>query len=275
MLLCAASLLLTPPNLRTEPAQGQQGRITPISSADQLTIRLGELTESDETLGLAVKNLDTNQTYALNADATFDAASTSKVLIAAYFYNQASANRFDLDELVTIPDGDVQRYGTGSIQYESSPYRYTYRELVKRMLAQSDNTAAYVLAGKLGTDQLQTYANELGLQQTRLDGPNTTTPHDMLTVLEKLYRNQLADPELTKELLGYMQDTQFEDRLPAKLPNDATVYHKTGDALSGGFDDVGIVSYQGTTYAIALYTKGMPKERLADISQAVFAFQAK
>ena len=276
LVACGISLALAPVLQRDSGVERATGadEAAPITSADQLTIKLAQEVDRKDQLGIAVRELGSDQTYALADDRKFDAASTMKVLFAAYMYHQASNDEFDLDEEITIPASQVQRYGTGSIQYEAGPYTYTYRELAKRMMHESDNTAAFVLANKLEQDKLQEYAEYLGLKDTSVEG-NTTTPRDMMNLFAKLYNKELADSALSTELLEFTRHTEFEDRIPARLPAEATVYHKTGDAFDGGFHDVGVVEYQGKKYAVAIFGQGLSKEDLADMSRHIFTYMTR
>jgi hypothetical protein len=67
--------------------------------------------------------------------------------------------------------------------------------------------------------------------------PNTTTPDDVLLMLEKIADPSYTTPDLSAEMLEVMTNTSFEDRLPQPLPEGTRVSHKIG--------------YYGTTYADA------------------------
>lgn len=272
------SLLLSPPTFRTEQATGatEAAGLPDIETQSRLTVRLAQ------TLGaghfqVSAKDLQTGETYRFGDERTYDAASTMKLLFAAYLYHQVSAGQFNLDEHVTIPVSDIQRYGTGTIQHQTEPWQGTYRDLARLMMEQSDNTAAHVIADKLGIDNLQTFADDLNLSQTAV-ADNTTTPDDMLKLLEAIHSGTVANAEQTKGLLGILDDSAFEDRLPAKLPEGTKVYHKTGDAIGGGLHDVGLVEYRGHTYAVAIFTarqgpdQADTKARMADASRDIFAY---
>lgn len=272
------SLLLSPPTFRTESATGATvGKNLPdISTQSRLTVRLAQ-TLGQGNFTVAAKDITTGETYEFGNDKTYDAASTMKLLFASYLYNQASEGTIDLDQTITIPAGQVQHYGTGIIQNSPGPYRYTYRELAGLMMEKSDNTAAYVLAEKLGKEDLQLFAQSLGMSHTSVE-KNTTSAKDMLKVVEAIQKGTFASPEMTSELRGILDDSDFEDRLPAKLPDGAKVYHKTGDAFGGGLHDVGFVEYKGHTYAVSIFTDQQggdqtdTKERMADASRDIFAY---
>lgn len=86
----------------------------------------------------------------------------------------------------------------------------------------------------------------------------------------------MTSSSLTKELIGFMDDSQFEDRLPRLLPKDARVYHKIGDEV-GNIHDVGIVEHNGKAYFIGVLTDDQKdveaaKLAIAEISKMVYDF---
>lgn len=270
------SLLFSPPTFRTERATGAAEGLPTIKTDSRLTVRLAQTLGAGE-FEVVAKDLKTGETYRFGQDKTFDAASTMKLLFAAYLYHQADVGEVDLDEPVTIPVKDFDRYGTGTIQYQREAWQGTWRDLAALMMEQSDNTAAHQIALKLGHEELQEYANRLGLAQTTVE-TNTTTPDDMVTLLEAIHRGEVAGTERTEALLGILDDSAFEDRLPAQLPDGAKVYHKTGDAFGGGLHDAGLVEWRGHTYAVAIFTDRQggdqtgTKARMAEASRDVFAY---
>lgn len=272
------SLLLSPPTFRTERATGATTAegLPRIETDSRLTVRLAQ-TLGEGNFQVAVKDLKTGETYRFGKEKTFDAASTMKLLFAADLFHRASTGEFDLDEAVTIPVAEFDRYGTGTIQYQKEPYRGTWRDLARLMIEQSDNTAAHHIAQKLGIDNLQEFADDHGLGLTSV-ADNTTTPDDMLKLLEDIHRGKVAGTEQTGSLLGILDDSAFEDRLPALLPDGVKVYHKTGDAFGGGLHDAGLVEYHGHTYAVAIFTDRQgpdqddTKARMAEASRDIFAY---
>jgi beta-lactamase class A len=272
------SLLFSPPTFRTERATGATTAegLPEIKTDSRLTVRLAQ-TLGEGNFQVAVKDMKTGETYRFGKEKTFDAASTMKLLFAAYLYHQADAGEFDLDESVTIPVSQFDRYGTGTIQQQKEAWRGTWRDLARLMMEVSDNTAAHQIAQKLEIEELQSYADELGLGLTSV-ADNTTTPDDMVKLLEDIHRGKIAGEASTADLLSILDDSAFEDRLPALLPDGAKVYHKTGDAFGGGLHDAGLVEYRGHTYAVAIFTDRQggdqenTKSRMAEASRDIFAY---
>jgi beta-lactamase class A len=89
----------------------------------------------------------------------------------------------------------------------------------------------------LGRDYIRAELYRVGALSTEYWIPNTTTPEDVLLVLEKISDPAYTNPDLSAEMLDIMTNTSFEDRLPQPLPEGTRVSHK--------------ISYYGTTFADA------------------------
>src|SRR5215467_14659126 len=58
------------------------------------------------TLGVAVKNLDTGEAFAVNGDMRFPTASLIKVAVMVEVYHQIAEGKLRRDNLVTLKDSD-------------------------------------------------------------------------------------------------------------------------------------------------------------------------
>lgn len=210
----------------------------------------------------------------INSTVIFPAASVNKMTVLAALYSLIESGDVDPDTSITIQANDVQDYGTGSIRYDKPGTVYSVKTLAQLMIQKSDNTAEYVLANHVvGLKNLGTFLEQLGLQQTNYVG-NETSNADMGRLIEKLYSGGISSAGLTKEMLGFMKDTDFEDRIPALLPDNVSVYHKIGNG-DRVLNDVGVVEYGGSAYYIGLFTNDIMDETetmtiLQAISKTVF-----
>lgn len=210
-------------------------------------------------------------------DQVFTAASVNKVAIVAVLYNLAKYGKIDLDQRIVIQEDDLQDYGTGSIRYQQAGTVYSLKSLARLALNESDNTAAKLISQKIGQDVIQEKINEWGLTQTNMIN-NKTSLEDTFILFSKIYNNEITTPSLTKELLGFMRDTDFEDRIPLYLPQDVTVFHKTGDTI-GGIHDVGIVKRGEEIYFFGVLTQDVgereleTKKIIGELSKKVYDYK--
>lgn len=225
------------PKTETERLETQIQRITSVSKGNY---------------SIYFEDYNNKTSFGINEKQQHIAASVNKIYIVSALYKLASIGKVNLDEKVTIQKDDFQDYGTGSIRYNEDSQVYSLKTLSKLALKESDNTAAHVIAKKIGFDVIQKYIDSWGLTQTQILN-NKTTVSDLAVMFKKIHLGEITSPSLTKELLSFLTDTTIEDRLPRLLSKDVTVYHKSGDAV-GSIHDVGIIQDKKHTFFLGVLT---------------------
>jgi beta-lactamase class A len=115
------------------------------------------------------------------------------------------------------------------------------REALERMITFSDNSSAVLLTDRVGALLVNRDLAALGMPRTRvLLNDLTTSPEDMLRLLEMLALGEAVSPEASSEMVQLMARQQVNNRLPSLLPPGTIVAHKTGN-LPGVVNDVGII----------------------------------
>ncbi len=220
------------------------------------------------------KDLKSDNSLGVSQDQIETGASVNKLPIIAALYYLDNQGKIDLDDRVTIQKDDVQDYGTGSIRYQEMPQTYSLKNLAKLALKNSDNTAAHVISITVGEDKVQDLVDSWEMTQTDMVN-NKTTAYDMGLLFQRIYDGKITTPAKTKELLGFMTDTDFEDRLTKGLTKDAKIYHKTGDG-EGFVHDVGIIETEKNAYYLGVMTSDIgedeqeTKNTIAEISKKIF-----
>jgi len=218
-----------------------------------------------------------DKSFGINQNGVYTAASLNKVPIVAVLYYLASKNKINLDEKISLQQTDIQDYGTGVLRYEKEGAVYSLRTLAKLSLQKSDNTAAYILLGKIGGETVQKTIKEWGLTQTDI-ASNKTSLTDMAILFQKIYNQEVTISSLTKELLGFLTDTDIEDRIPKLIPENTAVYHKTGDSI-GAMHDLGIIKHKDTVFFLGVLTSDIgdnekeTQNTIAEIAKRVFDFE--
>lgn len=225
--------------------------------------------------GVAIKALAGGQGVLVNADRPFPAASLFKLPVMYEVYRQRDAGRLSLAEQLTMtPRFAALDLGTldvpvgGTVSVEGA---------LHRMITISDNATANLLADRVGWNNLNATMRDLGLRETRLDGEAlTTSPRDMLLLLELLARGQGPSPASSAEMIELLLAQRINDRLPARLPPGTAVAHKTGN-LEGVIHDVGIVYAPGAPFVIALLAEQAPNygqvaQAQAALTRAVYDY---
>lgn len=224
-------------------------------------------------------DLNTNNGVGINEQTVITAASVNKIPILATLYHQAGEGTIDLEKIITLQQQDIQDFGTGSIRYDPPGTVYSIKTLARLMMEKSDNTAAYILSTAiLGVESIQAYMDELGLVQTDMAN-NKTSAKDISTILIKMYRGEITTPALKEEMLGFMDRSDFDDRIPAGVDPSVTVFHKTGDEINK-IHDAGIVDLPNRPYFIGVFTTDQTdeeraKEVIRNISKLTYEYMRR
>lgn len=234
----------------------------------------------DGVLGVAILDLNTGQKFLLHPDEVFPQASSIKIAVLAELYHQAQqsaqgmAGKAKLTDLYTmqpsdlVPDSDIMGGLTPGVT------RITNRDLATMMIAVSDNSATNVLIDRVGMDNVNTLMDSLGLTHTRLrrkmmdikaagEGrENISTPREMMTLLEMLYRGKVLNKQMTDDFLT-MLSTHKSSFLPRDLPDGLRIANKPGE-LEAVRNDSGIVFAQNRPYIICIMTTYLKNERAGE-----------
>lgn len=223
-----------------------------------------------------VVDLTSSFEMGLNETSMYDAASINKIPILAALYHEANEGNVDFSKTITMQEQDRQDYGTGSMRYDPAGTVYSIRTLARLMIQKSDNTAAYILANHiLNLKDIQSYIENLGTTQTDMM-KNTTSNRDIALLFRAMFEGKVANKAFTEEMIGLLKDTDFEDRLPALLPDAATVYHKIGTGV-GAVHDAGVVESSKAKYYIGIFTSNILDEEqtsaeVAEVSKLIYEF---
>ncbi|HZD92689.1 MAG TPA: serine hydrolase, partial [Candidatus Sulfotelmatobacter sp.] len=183
----------------------------------------------DGVMGLAVKDLTSDETFFIHADEIMPQASSIKITVLADLYLQAQQGKLKLTDEYVVRKEDLVPGSDIMLGLTSGVTRLTLRDLATMMVAVSDNSATNVLIGRVGMDNVNTMLQNLGLHSTRLrrqmmdlkaasEGrENVSTPREMMTLLEAIYRGKLLNKEMTADFLK-MLSTHKESSLLQSLP---------------------------------------------------------
>lgn len=231
----------------------------------------------DGVIGVAIEDLTTGNQFFLHENEIFAQASSIKITVLANLYLQAQQGKLKLTDLYTVQSSDL--VADSDIMGGLTPgvTRVTLRDLATMMVAVSDNSAANVLIDRVGMANVNAMLDSLGLAHTRLrrkmmdveaarqGRENISTPREMKTLLEAIYRGKLLDKELTADFFKVLS-TNKDSWIPRDLPADVKIANKPG-SLEAVRNDSGIVFVEGRPYVICVMTAFLANER--DGEQAI------
>jgi beta-lactamase class A len=217
----------------------------------------------DKTISVAVYDLQTQEEILINADEMMHPASTMKVPVMMEVFRQAQAGLLSLDEQLkifnsfkSIVDGSEFSLEIADDSeltlYKRIGETESIRELVRLMIVLSSNLASNILMEKVGTAQVDAFIKELGIKDMavirgledkkayRLNINNAASARSSTTMMRLIAEGKIISREVCDEMIQIMLGQEFNESIPALIPNHAKVAHKTG--WSGEFfHDTGIV----------------------------------
>ena len=230
-------------------------------------------------MGVYAKNLDTGEVVAVNADQRFPTASLIKVAVMAEVYRQIEAGKIRLAQKVVLRDAEKAGDETIPLNMLHDGAELTVSDLLKFMIAYSDNTATNLLIGLVGTKNVNALLDSLGLTKTRLYRPTfrdghadvlpeeekeyglgSTTPREAATLLELIAQGKVVSKKACDAMIGLLSSQQDRLMIPRSLPyekGDILVANKTGWDEEKNPDAKG---FKGDVRNDAAYVKG-PKAR--------------
>ena len=213
--------------------------------------------------GIAYKDLQTGKTILLNEKDNFHAASTMKTPVLAELFKQAAAGKFSLADSIEIKKSfcsivDGSQYTLDSADdsefelYKNIGEKRTIASLAYEMIIRSSNLATNLLIELVKPDSVMKTMKEIGANDIKVlrgveDNKafekglnNTTTAYDLLLIYEQMANEKLVSADASEEMINILLDQRFNEIIPALLPNNVKVAHKTG-SITGVQHDSGIV----------------------------------
>lgn len=256
---------------------------TSSASVEQKKVGLEEvvrnsISKSDDTFGIAIRNLKTGETYSFNDDRKFTAASFYKIWVMAEVFRQVETGKIDLSDRISADVAKLNenfQIASEAAELTEGGFTYTISDALAKMISVSDNYAAMMLLQKVRLSNVKKLLQDYEFINTTVGDSPTTTPDEVAYFYELLYKNKLVDEKTSQEMMSLLLDQQLNYLLPKYLPQFVKVAHKTGQY--GRFThDGGIVFSESGDYIIVLMaetddTKEV-EERMAKLSKNVYEY---
>ncbi|HLY20416.1 MAG TPA: class A beta-lactamase [Bryobacteraceae bacterium] len=259
----------------------------------------------DGTVGASALHLGSGQKVSFDGDDRFPLASVCKLPIALHILAMADEGKLARGAEIEVLPGDVVRDFSEVAKRWPAQKRFSLDELLRLMVATSDNTAVETLyriggggapiTARLhgwGVDGMRIDRSERqcnrdasgptpaaklkAMQRFIADPRDTATPNATIELLRRLFRGELLQAASTARIIAIMEGTTTGTaRIKGMLPAGVIVAHKTGttgsaSGLNGGTNDVGVVTLPGRAgrLAVAVYIKGSRRD-LADRERTI------
>lgn len=235
------------------------------------------LSQQEGTYGIYVIDLASGKTMGINATKPFPAASTFKLPMALYILDQVAQGKANLNEKLDYTDADYEE-GTGILQDSiEEGEQHPVRELLELAITQSDNIATRMLLRRFGLDNVFAYQQKLGGQVSWYDDETLgTTPRDMAVYMRYVQNaSAVSDPALRQFLLTALENTAFNDRTAAGVPQGVPVAHKIG-TLPNVVNDVALVEAPDHPFIVAAFSTDVSEDEapevISEVTRQIYEF---
>jgi beta-lactamase class A len=235
-------------------------------------------TENNLQGGLYFEYLPTGTSIRISGEDKEVAASLIKLPAAMEIYKAHELGKINLDEEIELREEWLDS-GFGNLYKKGVGHKLTLREAVEIMLRDSDNTALKAVSvsmmGKV--NQNDNPFNFLDADFTQnLDLTVSISTRSYSSFLKCLYFSCYLNKEHSQEILDFLSDTTFKNRIVAGVDQGVTVAHKVGNFGQNTQSDCGIVYLDKKNYVLCIMIEGPDNtetdEKIASLSKMTFEY---
>jgi beta-lactamase class A len=247
------------------------------------------------------KDLNTGNEFRLNENEVFNTASLMKVIIGLQLVRFFESGEIDENRTLKLKNSFASKHDNSLYQLseiidsEKSLYskigsEVRVIELLELMITQSSNLATNNLFELIKRkSNIADLLEELGMTDTRIvrgvedqkayDARiiNTTTAADMKNILEHIYAGVLQKNTYLTQLYNFLLKQEHNSIIPARLPENLLIAHKTGNLNKSLHDAAIITSSNGIRYLLVILSKNLENKESAiavfsKISELIYDF---
>lgn len=257
-----------------------------------------ELSKQPGTFALAFKDLTTGEEILINEHELFHAASTMKTPVMVEVYKQAAAGKFSVKDSILIKNEfksivDSSTYSlspnddSDTLIYKQVGEKRTIYSLMYDMIIVSSNLATNLIIElvdaknvtntlrSIGANDIQVLRGVEDKKAFEAGMNNRVTAYDLMLLFEKIDKEELVNAEASMAMMDILLDQKFNDIIPAHLPKNVKVAHKTG-WITGIHHDSGIVFLSdGRKYVLVILSRDLQDEAagvkaMANVSKLIY-----
>jgi beta-lactamase class A len=237
----------------------------------------------EKTIAVAMHDLESGRSVFIDADKPFHPASTFKVHVMMEVFHQAQAGSFSLDDQIEIINSFASIADGSSFSLKANDDSETtlyprigemesVREIVRLMIVRSSNLATNILMEKVGAENVNAFVQALGIESVtvrrgvednvafRFGLNNSATARGLTQTMRLLAEGKVVSKQASDEMIGILLGQEFNESIPALIPNLVKVAHKTG--WNGDiYHDTGIIFPAGRNpYVLSIMTHGFTED---------------
>ncbi|TAJ48988.1 MAG: serine hydrolase [Chitinophagaceae bacterium] len=251
---------------------------------------------------LAFRDLQTKEQILWNDRTSFHAASTMKTPVMVEVFKQVAAGKLSLtdslvvkNEFKSIVDGSLYTLDPADDSefelYRLVGTKVTLYDLVYQMIILSSNLATNMVIELVDGKKVTQTMRELGAKDMQVlrgveDGKafekglnNSVTAYDLMILYQALAAGTIVNSKACEDMIRILLDQRYNDIIPAYLPKELKVAHKTG-SITGVHHDSGIIFLpDGRKYVLVILSRKLADadkatEAMARVSEMIYRYMA-
>ncbi len=198
--------------------------------------------------------LPTGTSVRVQGDEELVAASLMKIPVVMELYRTAELGRIDLDKKVPLQREWLDdKFGT--LYKKGEGYEISMREAAKLALTESDNTAISAILYST-RDTLKPEENVINSLDVSLERDDqlllSISARSYASFLKCLYFSCYLDKADSQEILDYLTESKFNNRMRAGIPDNVLIAHKIGTYSNKTQSDCGVVYEPSRNYILCV-----------------------
>ena len=219
--------------------------------------------------------------FAINEKAAYDPASLMKIAIMIAYFRQDEDGEGSLDRMLTYTPELSKVLADSPIDSQSAlkvGSAYSVRDLIDRMIIDSDNGAKNLLILSMPGERINEMLAELGIPELQDNKPYLISEDDYSLFFRVLYNATFLSRHDSETALSILSRVTFKDGLVAGLPPGTLVAHKFGDnetvdssgqPAESELHDCGIVYEKNDHFLLCIMTKGKSTADLSNVISSI------
>lgn len=217
-------------------------------------------------IGIYIQSLQTGKIVQVNADSIFPSASIVKVPILIGIINKINNGDLSFHQGQTYNDSMLYA-GVDILGSFKNDEKIELSKLLMLMLSMSDNTASLWLQKLAGTGTaINSLMDKNGFIYTRVNsktigrendrtqyGWGQTTPKEMASIFEKMYRGQIISDSMSKKMIRLLGRNYWDEEALSEIPATIFVASKSG-AVDASRSEILLVMAK-EPYILSVFTK--------------------
>lgn len=243
---------------------------------------------------------DSTNTLLINEKEVFHAASTMKTPVMIEVFKQDLIGGLHLEDSIevkntfySIVDSSTYQMEIGEDSEEKLYARIgqkaTIRDLVYDMITYSSNLATNIIIDKVDARKVTQTMRDMGAMDIQvlrgvedskaydLGLNNTTTAYDLMLIFKQIGTGKAVSPKASESMIEILLDQKFNEEIPALLPDDVKVAHKTGWISTASHDSGLVILPDQSKYVLVIMSKNWESsdasnQLKAEISRMIYDY---